>query len=480
VWRTVQLVGEKLIFFVRLLILARMLVPDDFGLLAIAVTAVGFFLSITNLGMVPALVQGQEVEGKQYDVAWTIGIARALAISAVVIVASPLIASIFAEPRAENIIRVLALRPFLDSLVSIRVADLNRMLRFKPLAILRLTAALVNTVISIVLANSFGVWALVAGVLAGEVTTILLSYILAPHRPRISFDLASVLPLIRFGRWIFVNSLIGLIGGSVLRVAISRQLGAAELGIYYLAAQVAFLPNEIASGVIGDVAFPLIARIQANIIQVSRAFRTMLIGATTLLYPISALTIALAPTFVAEILGPKWDGTEPVIRILALATMIGLFGDVVVPLLKGLGQPYKITVIELIQTILLITLVWGLANRYGTVGAALAWIPSVTASQIISAYFIRPLLQKSLVQLIRPLLAIIVAIIIGAMIALVIVQFVPGLVGFGLAILLSLFTIVILLWIGERRFSLGIPQDIFRMFPQVASILGLRYLSSDG
>jgi O-antigen/teichoic acid export membrane protein len=183
---------------------------------------------------------------------------------------------------------------------------------------------------------------------------------------------------------------------------------------------------------------------------------------------------------VAEILGPKWDGTEPVIRILALATMIGLFGDVVVPLLKGLGQPYKITVIELIQTILLITLVWGLANRYGTVGAALAWIPSVTASQIISAYFIRPLLQKSLVQLIRPLLAIIVAIIIGAMIALVIVQFVPGLVGFGLAILLSLFTIVILLWIGERRFSLGIPQDIFRMFPQVASILGLRYLSSDG
>ncbi len=480
VWRSVQLIGEKLIFFLRLLILARLLAPDDFGLLAIAVTAIGFFLSITNLGMIPALVQGQDVGDKQYDVAWTVGIFRALSIFGVVFVTAPIIANIFAEPRAEDIIRVLALRPLLDSLVSIRTADLNRALRFKPLAILRLAAASVNTIISIALANSIGVWALVAGVLAGAITTILLSYYMAPYRPRLSFDLASALPLTRFGRWIFFNSLIALTGSSVLRVAISRQLGATELGIYYIAAQIAYLPAEIASGVIGEVAFPLIARIQADINQVTRAFRTMLVGTTTLLFPVSALTIALAPTFVEQILGPKWDGTEPVIRILSLATMIGLFGEVVIPLFKGLGQPYKSTVIGLVQTTLLISLVWGLASRYGIAGAALAWIPAVTVSQCISAYFIKPLLDKPLAKLMRPMLAIILATIIGAVIAFIVVQLLPGLVGFGLAIALALLTIAVILLASERRFSLGLFQDLSRMFPQVTSFLGLRSSTSEG
>jgi O-antigen/teichoic acid export membrane protein len=473
IWRAVELIGEKLIYFLRLLILARLLVPDDFGLLAIAVTAIGIFLSITNLGMIPALVQGQEVEDTQYDVAWTVGITRALTITFVVIVSAPLIASIFAEPRAEAVIRVLALRPLLDSLVSIRVADLNRNLQFKPLAILKIASALVNAMISIILASTFGVWALVAGVLAGALTTMLISYILAPYHPRLSFNVASAMPLIRFGRWIFVNSLIVLIGSSVLRIAISRQLGAAELGVYYLAAQIAFLPAEVASGVVGEVAFPLIARIQADINRVTRAFRTMLVGTTTLLYPVSALIIALAPTFVEQILGPKWQGTEPVIRILSLATMIGLFGEVVVPLLKGLGLPYKITIIELVQSIVVIILVWGFASRYGVVGAALAWLPAVTMSQFISAYFINPLLHKPFAKLVRPMLVIILATVLGAAVALVVGQFIPGLFGFGLAISLALLAIAVILWTAERRFSLGITQDLSRMFPQMTSFLRL-------
>jgi O-antigen/teichoic acid export membrane protein len=206
----------------------------------------------------------------------------------------------------------------------------------------------------------------------------------------------------------------------------------------------------------------------------------MLVGTTTLLYPVSALIIALAPTFVEELLGPKWEGTEPVIRILSLATMVGLFGEVVVPLLMGLVQPYKITVIELVQAILLITLIWGLASRFGIVGAALAWIPAVTVSQIISAYFIKPLLDKPFAKLKRPMLVIIIATASGAVISYVVVQSIPSLVGFGFAIALGLFTTAAIFWYSERRFSLGITRDLSRMFPQVTSFLGLGYSSSEG
>jgi hypothetical protein len=151
--------------FLRLLILARLLTPDDFGLVAIAVTSIGFFLSVTDVGMIPALVQGDEVDEKQYNAAWTVGVLRAAAIAVIVFFATGLIATVFAEPRAIPIIQVLALRPLLDALNSIKVADLTRRLQFRPLATYKLAEALVATLTSILLAASWGVWALVAGVL---------------------------------------------------------------------------------------------------------------------------------------------------------------------------------------------------------------------------------------------------------------------------------------------------------------------------
>ena len=92
VWKSVQLVGVKLIFVLRLAILARLLEPDAFGLLAIALIPVDLLLNITDLGMVPALVQRQEVQKKHLDTAWSIGLYRALIVAALVLLAAPFIA----------------------------------------------------------------------------------------------------------------------------------------------------------------------------------------------------------------------------------------------------------------------------------------------------------------------------------------------------------------------------------------------------
>jgi lipopolysaccharide exporter len=117
IWKSIQLVGSKVIFLVRLVVLARLLSPDDFGLMAIAVTAIGFMLSLTDFGMIPALVQGTDENEERYDIAWTIGFTRSLLVSLIVFALAPLIAAMFAEPRSADIIRVIALRPLLDGLV---------------------------------------------------------------------------------------------------------------------------------------------------------------------------------------------------------------------------------------------------------------------------------------------------------------------------------------------------------------------------
>ena len=111
-WKAVQLGGVKIIFLARTLILARLLVPEDFGLLAISLIAVDFLMSVTNIGMLPALVQRLDADERQYNTAWTLGIIRALGITSTVILAAPFIAALFAEPRSTDLIRVVAVRRF--------------------------------------------------------------------------------------------------------------------------------------------------------------------------------------------------------------------------------------------------------------------------------------------------------------------------------------------------------------------------------
>lgn len=463
-WRATQFGGIKLVFLARLLILAKLLTPDSFGLVAIAVTAVGVLVSITDFGMLSALVQRKELDKDQYDAAWTVEVSRALAISTVVMATAPWIAHLFAEPRATAIIQALAFRPFLESLSSIRMAEMNRALRFRPATIMALAEAVANAVISIVLAPFLGVWALVAGTLSGAAVRTIVSYVLVPHRPRLLFDQRAVLPLVQFGRWVFMTSLIALVASSVLRLVIARQLGVAELGLYFLGAQLAFLPASTASEIVGSVAFPLFARLQTDLRAGAEAFRTILVGMSLFLYPICTLLLVLAPGLVQEVLGAKWDGTVPVIRILAFGTLLGIFGEAVTPLLNGYGQPHKVTFVELAQSLVLIGCVWGFSRAYGLAGAALASLPAVTTAQLVNALLLRRLLPNPWEGMVG-LWAIAGASTLGALVAWGAQQAVAGMAGLLLASLLAILTTYMVIWAADQALGLGLLDRIQKVFP---------------
>jgi O-antigen/teichoic acid export membrane protein len=219
VWKLAQMGGVKIIYLIRLLVLAILLTPADFGLVAIATAATGFLMSLTNFGLIPAVVQAENMDDVKYDSAWTFDVTRSFIVASLTIIFASVIANIFAEPRAIPIIQVLALRPLIESMASIKLAALNRDLSFRPLAYLRIVEALFNSVISIALAKFIGVWALVLGSTGGAISMVIASYIVAPHRPRASFNLGGIRPLINFGGWVFLTSLIAMAGNYGLRIA---------------------------------------------------------------------------------------------------------------------------------------------------------------------------------------------------------------------------------------------------------------------
>jgi len=470
-WQAFQMGGVKVLYMIRLLVLAILLTPADFGLVAIALAATNFLQNLTNFGLVPAVVQAESMDEAKYDAAWTFEMTRSMIVTSLTIIFAPLIAQIFAEPRAVPIIQILALRPFIESMTSIKVAALNRNLTFRPLAFLKIVEAIFNAVISISLAKFIGVWAMVFGMIGGMIALVIASYILAPYRPRILFDWKAVQPLMKFGGWLLVTAVVGMAGNFGLRIIISRQVGAEGLGLYSLAAQLAFLPSEVASEVVGTVAFPLFARLQYDLKQAARAFQAILTSLMALLYPICALIIVLTPILVKEILGSKWDGTVPLIQILALVTMIGLLGDSTIPLVKGFGQSYRITQIELVQSSTLIAMIWLLTSRYGVLAAALAWLPAIILVQILCLYFIWDIFHDPLKDARKPLLAILSATIAGGGISALVISRLQNIPGLVLASLLAALVTGSILWISDRRYSLGLFRNIAIAFPQVAAFL---------
>jgi O-antigen/teichoic acid export membrane protein len=475
VWQSIQMGGEKGIFMLRILVLTRLLTPDDFGLIAIATSALGMLLGLTNMGIVPALIQSQDTNDHHYDAVWTIGVIRAIFIAGIMVIAAPLIASIFAEPRAIPIIRIFAVIPIMEALASVKVAALNRNLLFRPLATMRLSNAFVHAAVSIALAEAYGVWDLVAGMISSAAMMLVISYFIAPYRPRFYLEWSVIRPIFNFGRWIFVNDLIALLAANVLKVVISRQIGASGLGLFYLASHLAFLPAEIASETFGNVAFPLFSRLKNDVSKATRVFGAMFTSMAALLFPVCAFLIFLAPSITREVFGSEWLGTEQVIQVLALVTMIGIFGEATAPVLKGFGQPRLIAFIELIQSALLIALVWIFTTRFGLVGAAIAWIPATGVSQFLSAYFLQKILDRPLSILKRPISAVLVITMISTLLAVVSTILVPGIIGLGLAGILLLGSSFSLLWYADRRYSLGFLSNLISAFPQVEVLLSLIY-----
>ena len=326
-WRGVGLVGAKALGVLRSVVLAWLLVPDDFGLFAVALLPLDAFLCATDVGMLPALVQAPKIDRGDYDVAWTIGIARAVLVGAALLMAAPLAATLLGDPRATRIIQLVALRPLLAALSSMRLAELQRALQFRALALVDLATAAAQTTLTIALAHSFGVWAMALGMLGGTLAGVVVSYWQAPYVPKWAFDRPRALALLRFGRWLLLGSAVAMIGDAILIAAITRSAGTAALGRYSLAASIALTPAAMIGSLISGVAFAAHARVASDPLRRARVFRSSLVAMLVLIAPAYAILMALAPALVAQGLDHRWNDIAPVIRILACAGILGLVFD---------------------------------------------------------------------------------------------------------------------------------------------------------
>lgn len=322
-WASSGAAAQTILQIGVLLALARLLSPDDFGVVGAATLVLGFTQIFWQLGVGPALIQRPTITREHIETAFTSSIILGLVFATGVFLAAPSISSFFGMERLTSVLRATTIVYVLGGLILVAESLLRRELRFKQVAIVQLSAYVAYGIVSIVFAIlGAEVWALVAGYLAQAITEAVLVLKLSPHPKRLHLHRSVLRELLSFGSGVTAAQIANYVALQGDNFVVGKTLGAAPLGVYGRAYSLMTMPANLFSSAVDTVLFPAMAKVQNEPERLATAFRRSMAITALIGLPVSSLTFILAPEVVRVLLGDQWTGVIPLLQILAFGVFL--------------------------------------------------------------------------------------------------------------------------------------------------------------
>jgi PST family polysaccharide transporter len=339
-WAALGVAASKGLSLATTLILARVLLPADFGAVALAAVLTDLLLLLQDAGLSPALVQHRGDPRAAAATVLRLHLRIALALVATVVVLAGPAARLLGDAAIAPLVRALGLGILLRGVTLAPRAVLQRTLAFRALAIAEIGGRAARAAVAILLAwRGAGAWSLVAGSVAAlgcESALVWLACGPLPLRAAASPDVRAA--LLRFGRPMTLASVVVWARDGVTRVLVGRLLGETELGYFHLAARIAAAPVTGITHVTNRVALPVYAA-ESDRAALRRTYRTTLRIVSLLALPACAALVATAPLAVAVAFGPAWAPIVAPMRILLVASMASALAATTGELFKAIGRP---------------------------------------------------------------------------------------------------------------------------------------------
>lgn len=364
---------NQLFSMIRIVILARILSPNDFGLFGIAVLALSALETFSQTGFQAALIQKNEDIRTYLDTAWMIQIIRALIIALILIGTAPFIANFFKTPAANGIIQVVGLSVLFQGFINVGVIYFQKELEFHKEFIYILSGNLADLIFAIVAAFTLrNAWALVFGLLAGNIVRLIVSYLIHPYRPRFRIEGKKVKELYTFGKWILGSSILFFVVTHGDDIFVSKVLGITALGLYLIAYRLSELPVTEITSVVKAVTFPAYSKLQGNTAKLKRAFLQTFEAVVFATLPISIGIFILGPDFIRVFLGSKWTEMIFALQILSISGFIQSITAPVGSLFWAVGQPKIGFIMNATRVLIMGILIYPLSLKLGITGTALS------------------------------------------------------------------------------------------------------------
>ena len=299
------------------LILARLLTPGDFGVIAMAMIVVGLLEILAQTGVDLALIREKEPSREDFDSAWTLQIVISVSIALLLLLVAPVAASTFDEPRILPVIQALALRSALGGFTNIGTVEFRRQLDFRTEFRYNIVKRLLNFLIIVSAAAILrNYWALVAGMIAAQIVEVGVSYLFHPYRPRLC--LKRVGRLFSFSSWLIFYRIARYLSRRVDQFVVGGFAGTNFMGNYYVAYDLATSPTNELVVPMGRGLYPVYARLKEEPEKLVEAYLKALGTVALLLVPLGFGLAAVAPDAVPVVLGAKWHAAIPLVEILAV------------------------------------------------------------------------------------------------------------------------------------------------------------------
>ncbi len=370
-WTVFWRLATRGLGLISTLILARLLVPADFGLVALASTFALAIDAVATTGVYDVLIREPGFQRRLYDTAFTLAVARGIATATVLALLAGPASEFFNEPRLAAILYVSVVGILIESVENTGTVDFRKYLRFDREFVLLLLPRILGIVITIaaaLLLQSY--WALVIGSIVGKAARILLGYVLHPYRPRLS--MAAWRQILSFSVWIWAIAVAGFLRERSDTMIVGRMLDSFNLGLFLLSAEIAALPTTEFVSPLCRVLFSSFAAARNLNANLRSTFLSALGIATAIVLPAGVGLALVSPALVPLMLGPSWTGAVPLVTILAPLGSLGAIAAISSTALVVSGYPnvaFGASAVMAIVRILLLVL--GI-HTLGIAGAAWA------------------------------------------------------------------------------------------------------------
>ncbi|WCC80126.1 lipopolysaccharide biosynthesis protein [Cutibacterium equinum] len=339
-WALAGQVVKALIQVVTVVVLSRLLTPDDYGIFGMVMAFVALTDLFRELGLSAAAIQAKQISAAQRSNLWWINTAAGASLSLLSVAAAPLVAWLFAEPRLTPYVWAIGALFLISGMSAQYSASLQRQLRQKTLQVINISAQVIALVVTIVLAAlGWGAWALIVQSLLGSATTLVLLVLVSKWWPQRWDRNADMRGFFRFGFAVFGYSVVSYLANYIVNLSTGRFFGARELGSLTRGTQLVSTPVSLMVAPVSNLAFVTLSKVQDD---AQRLRRYSLLWQQTVGYAVALLCgglLVVSPSLVPLALGDGWSRTVGFVQLLCISTALGYVPLAAGWLYQSLGRP---------------------------------------------------------------------------------------------------------------------------------------------
>lgn len=382
-WMLLLRLAVKGLGLVSTVILVRLLSPEDFGLVAIAMSFIALINIITSFGFDTVLIQKQKGTNLLYDTAWSLNISFGLLACLITTCMSGTISTFYGNTRLQPLLMTLSLLFLITGSQNIGVVDFRKNMTFDKEFKFQIFPKLVGFFATIGMAiwlRSY--WALVFGTIIWKSSTTIMSYIMHAYRPTLSF--ASWRELSHFSKWLMVNNFIYFINSRSPELILGKFLLPQAVGLFTIAQEISTLPTTELTANISRAAFPGYSKVSSDLEQLKAIYLKVMGSISFFVLPAGVGLASIAGLLVPVFLGEKWLECVALIRYLSIGGLLLALNSNTGYVFLAIGQPKMSTIVGFCRIAIFIPLLIIMSMKYGLLGAAQSVLLTTIAMFVFS------------------------------------------------------------------------------------------------